>query len=484
MCLPSASRAYRRSFSANYRALFPDNARLYRVDVLETSLDQHSEIWVNGDKFELSPEAMGHAEALQQAWMELIRLLDRWQSAPPCGQLEVEEDDGPPRPSRAELASALVALDVAWAQFECKYIGELIAIEEKARQLIVKAASFESQLRMTPDHLVRDGEYRDIERQLVKCIAYVNSVANFKCKGRDDLGHDILVSAKRIVREVEADRVRFGEEKAEARAAAYLLATEVVASFDAMRGYLRQASTCMERVDPHLCNNPGLVSRLVDWETSWEVGARYVRDAPLLDGICDVVSEVRAAQQVAPALTSMCEDCDVELFLVLPRIVILLFVADPGQQRANLVRNLLPHRFAGAGAKGAEEDGSVPTRSCPELIALSELYQAVLTELASVHPAAAAHAAPKEAAWQVLVKRAIKGDSDGSPRHNATDEDKLSSCPSATRRNVEDFMLGLERWSLELQRHCPQDWNQCSAVLVQCITGTMKTKTSSKKFQI
>merc|ERR1719473_1777640 len=98
--------------------------------------------------------------------------------------------------------------------------------------------------------------------------------------------------------------------------AARILATDVVESFDAMREYLREVERCLERVDPHLCNNVGLVARLVDWEESWEVGARYVQHTPLLNALCDLVAEIRSAQRLAPALTSMCDECDVELFMV------------------------------------------------------------------------------------------------------------------------------------------------------------------------
>merc|ERR1711953_160854 len=129
-------------------------------------------------------------------------------------------------------------------------------------------------------------------------------------------------------------------------AAARILATDVVESFDAMRKYLREVAHCLERVDPHLCNNAGLVARLVDWEESWEVGSRYVQNELLLDALCDVVSEVRAAEQLVPAIAAMCEDCDVELFLVLPRIIWLRFLTEPMQQ-FELIRSLLPHRFAG-----------------------------------------------------------------------------------------------------------------------------------------
>lgn len=92
--LEAAPRGYRKKFSANYRALFPDDARHYRVDVLEASADQHSASWVNGDKFELSPEAICHAEALQKARACTMTLLgaislSSWMRQPPL-QTEVD----------------------------------------------------------------------------------------------------------------------------------------------------------------------------------------------------------------------------------------------------------------------------------------------------------------------------------------------------------------------------------------------------------
>merc|ERR1719464_2465584 len=120
---------------------------------------------------------------------------------------------------------------------------------------------------------------------------------------------------------------------------------DVLASYDAMRAYLSEVGTCIERVDPHLCNNVGLVARLVDWEESWEVGARYVQHAKLLNAVCDLVAEIRVAQRLVPALTAMCDECDVELFMVLPRIIWLRFLASP-LQLLELLRSLLPHRFA------------------------------------------------------------------------------------------------------------------------------------------
>jgi len=440
LTLPPASRAYRSTFSANYRALFPDASRLYRVDVLETSVDQHSEIWVNGDKFELSPEAIGQAEALQAAWAELSVLLERWEQGP--------EDD---RPSRTEMTAVLVTLDIAWAQFECRYITELIAIEDRARQLVVRASQLDGRLR----RLQRQGspECEDLERELVRCIAHLNSVANFKCKGRDDLGYDILESAYRVMKRCNRSRKASGRSQA-ALDAAWVLAVEVIESYEAMRNYLCQVGTCIERVDPHLCNNIGLVARLVDWETSWEVGARYVREASLLDAVCDVVSEIKGAQGLVPVLMQMCEDCDVELFLVLPRMVLILFVADPAGARAVLLESLLPHRF---------DKGRQMHQELDELVHRSE---EALTSLSA--------AVGRDAAWQLVVKRAVAGDFQA--------QDLYMQCPQDAQILMEGLMRDIERWSLELQRHCPQDWNQCSAVLVQCLMG--KQKKPNVKFQV
>merc|ERR1711874_632090 len=76
-----------------------------------------------------------------------------------------------------------------------------------------------------------------------------------------------------------------------------------------------------------------------------EVGLRYVQHSKLLHAVCDVIAEIRQAQRLVPALTSMCEDCDVELFLVLPRIIWLRFLAEPGSL-GPLLKNLLPHKFS------------------------------------------------------------------------------------------------------------------------------------------
>merc|ERR1712197_131162 len=112
-----------------------------------------------------------------------------------------------------------------------------------------------------------------------------------------------------------------------------------------MRRYLQKVSRCMERVNPRLCNNNGLVARLADWEERWEVGARYLLPKAMRRAVCDLVQELKAAQLVAPSLASMCQDCDVELFMVLPRLIMLSFVAEPTAPCRKVIASLMPHGF-------------------------------------------------------------------------------------------------------------------------------------------
>mmetsp|Transcript_86791 Transcript_86791/g.218470 ORF Transcript_86791/g.218470 Transcript_86791/m.218470 type:complete len:535 (-) Transcript_86791:127-1731(-) len=460
MRLDAAPRSYRVAFTINYRALFPDEARNYRVDVLEASVEQYAVIWVNGDKFEFSAEAMRRAEALQRSWSELAALLERWSQASEQPRLST-------RPTRSELRNTLVALDCTWASFEHKYIAELIEIEEKARRLVVQAIEHERCLQLLEaragdeEALQQSPEYQEELKKLVACVAHLNSVANFRRKGRDDLRVEVLFGAMNTLRRCDAGE-RSGE-SAEMFAAARILAKDVVESFAAMRDYLKEVERCLERVDPHLCNNVGLVARLVDWEESWEVGTRYVQHEKLLGAVCDLVAEIRVAQRLAPALQQMCEDCDVELFLVLPRIIWLRFLTQP-TQHTELLKSILPHRFT-----NADQDGAVAVDA--ELQAFLEKFDAARKLLIGAQPAGATGVPPAavahKVACEILVKRVVNGP--------GAQEDAFGSLAPGLRAEAEavaeDLMHELEKWSIELQRHCPEDWNQCSAILVQCLTG-------------
>mmetsp|Transcript_71164 Transcript_71164/g.125793 ORF Transcript_71164/g.125793 Transcript_71164/m.125793 type:complete len:535 (+) Transcript_71164:103-1707(+) len=472
--LEAASRSYRSSFTINYRALFPNESRNYRVDILEASIEQNAVIWVNGDKFEFSAEAMRCAQTLQKCWEDLGVTLERWNAV-------TEQATIVSKPSRKELQTVLVGIDVAWANFENKYINELIHIEDQARRLIVQAVESEKCFQKLEAEncfkahqlqaLVELPGYKRELKHLVGCIARLNSVANCRRKGRDDLSADILLDAvKTLARCDEAER---SGENTELLAAARILSKDVVDAFLAARKYFQEIGKCLERVDPHLCNNAGLVAKLVDWEESWEVGARYVQNAPLLHGLCDLVAEVRLAQRIAPPLRTMCDECDVELFMVLPRIIWLRGLAKPGSQ-LGVFKSLLPHRFI------ESDEGNAQWSCDAELQEFVEMFNSMNALLMENWRSAAR--VSETAAWEILTKRVVLGSGDKSK------EDAYSSLSPAVRVQaeaaVEDFMNKLEGWSMELQRHCAEDWNQLSAMIISCLSGSSSREVSQNPFQV
>jgi hypothetical protein len=196
-----------------------------------------------------------------------------------------------------------------------------------------------------------------------------------------------------------------------------------------------------------LCKNAGLVARLVDWEESWEIGSQYVQKQELLKSVCNLVAKVKKAQHLVPALTTMCEDCDVELFLVLPRMVWLCYLTEPDKHQG-LVGSLLPHRF------GKSQDA--------ELKAFVEAFNSVMRSISKVGGV--------ERAENTLMQRSVLGSS-SVKAHSSKDE-------------IESFMLDLEKWSMELQRRCPEDWNQCSSVLIQCLTGGSQKDRKGSEFVV
>jgi hypothetical protein len=257
--------------------------------------------------------------------------------------------------------------------------------------------------------------------------------------------------------------------------AALLLSNDIVESFNAIRTYFRNVSKCLERVDPHLCNNAGLVERLVDWEESWEVGAKYVRHVPLLLSVVDVVAELKQVEQVAPRLKNMCDDCDVELFLCIPRILWLRFLEQPSECR-ELLRSLLPHHFPANPGQVVVDD---------DLQALFDRFQQVQQMLGECETLSqtlgnTGHTSSLQSgkfAWELLMRRAVEGSTEPEILYSGVVPNSRSK---AMREAVELLMLELERWSMELQRHSPEDWNQCSALLVRCLMGNGTERTAGE----
>ncbi|CAK0845521.1 unnamed protein product [Prorocentrum cordatum] len=118
---------------------------------------------------------------------------------------------------------------------------------------------------------------------------------------------------------VEQAEAGLGEEAARATG---WVARRVVDSFAALRGYLREAHGCLERVDPHLRNNAELAALLATprpGQESWELGRRYLRNAELCKLLGRLAAQLRTLQGLVPVFGAMCATCDAELFMVLPR---------------------------------------------------------------------------------------------------------------------------------------------------------------------
>jgi len=179
------------------------------------------------------------------------------------------------------------------------------------------------------------------------------------------------------------------------------------------------------------------------------------------------VEQIKAAQLIAPALTSMCQDCDVELFMVLPRLIMLSFVAEPAGQCKAVIASLVPHRFK----------TSDPAGLCEQLATFVQDFRTLVQAMSSLCPVG--KQPPRAIAWEVLVKRAVAGNTNCGALYSA-----LNSSMHAARPAIEGFMRDLEFWSVHLQRHCPEDWNQFCSVIVDSLACEDQRKVRTERFQV
>lgn len=484
--IPTTSRRYRDQFTINYRALFPDLAgRHYRVDIFEAAVQWTGSRWVNGERFDLSPEAEQAAQALLSAWDAASAALHAWSTGT---KREVKGSEG------VQLREAMAAFDVAWAAFERKYVTELIDIEAAARGLVLQAVKEDSKLRQMeqePEGTVTEEELRLQRCALLSAVSRLNSAANLRWKGREDHSAEALERALAVKRNGGLPLPEVAEESGSSDgsgmlAVAGILSDGCVQAFGSVRTYLKEVPNWMDAVHPHLCNNPGLVAIVTTWTEAWELAWRYMQPVSLLQLVGDLVGTIRAASCLEPTLQTMCEECDAELFLVLPRIVMLWFLGDPAR-RSQLMRRLLPHRFVGEDILAFDDELDIFISSYA--YAFSWLVE---QQPPSGGPAPCGALKAEQSAWEALMSKAVAGPG-GSPtsrsvtRRASDSEDsaprgarggllgatRLPSPPSgdlAGESVVEAFVHELERWSMELQRHGPEEWCQCSAVIVRCLS--------------
>lgn len=484
--IKTVDRKYRDSFTTNYQALLPSSSRNYHVDILKAAIDQQQFLYVNGEKFDLGTDTFENSVRMAAAWMALGALLTRFK-----GDDQYYED----------LCSHLAWLDCCWASFEHTYISELIEIEGRARSYIVKAVEQERSLAAVESNIKTEPEYfnlsnKDMEAQQRRCelvatISWLNSVANQR-KGRDDLDSSILEEA--IIQQKCCEQL-------DTSSAALLIAKDVTESFNEMRDYFVHISQVLERVDPSLCNNPGLVDRLAEWEGTWEVGRKYLCHKERLNSLNHIVAMLREVQEMEPAFRQMCEDSEPELFMCLPRLVWLCFLAEPSEC-GDFLKDILPHRFLVAPGQMApncsstsedalrlvDADAVAPFLPRPfvgdtvpesfavddEVMRLQARHRYVCQQLLHTQPAGSRRPKPHprasnkvSVAWELLARRVVVGQEGAEVLYDLL----LPHGPTGKvlESEVDGLIMELEGWSVELQRHCPQDWNRCSELLIHCL---------------
>lgn len=473
------SRSYRKHFTINYRVLLPDAERRYRADLLPHRTRISSEfrgIWVNGETYELSEDTIQSAEALRGSWAELMAHLQLLQRSNPASW-----------PPKSDFKKVLARFDSAWANFEECYVMELERIQAHARQIVLDCIEHErNMLRMEKscpecstlasgvDDVVTgksffcvcmeqrsNAEYRQEVAKLVECMCRLNSLANTKGKGRSDLSTDILWDAMAIVSDSSDSTERQGGER---------LAVNVGKSFQRFRWYLRLASLCIEKIDPHLANNHGLVDHLVDWEESWELAAKYMKNSQMLGEISQVFGHLKQADH---GMVKMMEDCDADFCLGLPRLVWLRFLKSP-KTHFELLQSFLPPRFPDASEVGSEGEMKAIMEPCITDSGVQELmqkYSHVKNELmkqVQLETEKEANGALSQAGLDevehLLARQAFIG---------LNCEELCKACGkevTTLQAAASDLMHSLEKLSMELQRCQPQTWNQYMAVIMQRIT--------------
>jgi len=443
-------RSYRNNFTPNYRVLFDRPGRRLYIYELFNCFDCEP-IFVNGKLIRISQEARQKGKLLKRCYNELLETVDAYFLVGAIPDLE-------------KMRTLLARFDKTWVDFEKLYFEELFKIEAEARAPVVRAMQLEHKLRSleasdTPQLEVLVSSIRDrpatrynerfeVLKQLVQLSAGLNNCANIAGRGRDDLSVEVLVAA--------ADRWALATSmKPSNELETYhckvqrVLSSRVLQHFADLRKYFGSISDIWKEVDPQLCNNRKLVDALAAWEVAWELGNRSLLKKDVLQCFSSCAAMTLDAQRLAPSLPRLIDTRDAELFLILPRLVLLNALRAPNQ--SGLLRELLPHQFA----ECAEAEGKEEHREDDRAAGKEAEFSSRLSEL--------------KQGFQEVQKSLLRA-SERSDRDFLTR--RVISGPGAETEGDEplhNFLLTLEGLSVELQRYRPTDWNQTCSALLECI---------------
>ena len=309
------SRSYRHEFSKAYRVLYKEGRLCYLTEILDSAQEGFPYLWVNGEKYEFTNVVL---EAGRKLFIGFCRIQEIIEDV----YQRLSEDNTPGLVGQvlAELSLRLQEFDKFWMEFEHTYVKELMQIEGNARKPITDAIEIDKEMislevkEKAKGKMVQEStDYRNIREKLVKLICKINSVANTKGKGRDDLAINILEAAEGLTRRMSQNQSK----------AVRSLAEKIRNSFTTLRSLFRRYDQNIEIVDPQLKNNEDLVEALFNFESSWEKGKTYFLNPKRCSQLVYFSSMIDLLSDKYPRFKDQIECCDAELFLTLPAILVL-----------------------------------------------------------------------------------------------------------------------------------------------------------------
>mmetsp|Transcript_51004 Transcript_51004/g.119269 ORF Transcript_51004/g.119269 Transcript_51004/m.119269 type:complete len:520 (+) Transcript_51004:271-1830(+) len=457
LCLQPSSRDYRQRFSPNYKRLMSnEEGDRYNADVLKAAVQWTHTIYVNGNMYEFSNTALEAAGHLRQEWVSLIEVIGQ-----EARELSRSAPSGPAEPSQS-FRDTLEKFDAAWVTFEKIYIFDLMHIEDVSREPLVHAMQTECRLQeieqTAPDSrlsvLLADDAYYNLSELLVTQVGQINAVANTTGIGRSDLDISILMAVVKDSRE--------GHSADQCRAFAESLAAKVYESWAQIRVYLRQMSPRIEHVDPQIRNNVGLVKMLATWEEDWATARAFFCDETMCNIMCEIVSELEAVRDTVPEFDKMVDEGDAELFLIIPRVVLVHVCMDPEPRKA-VLRKMVPELFSEQQSSAAGASTTVFSPSdfvslCNQFKAIKETIFQQLAPATDPQEIANRLRGETSMVWKLCVELLVS-------QHQDRETTGLLQVREQVKQAVKDFLLLLEPWSIMLQRNFPTEWNRfCQAI--------------------
>ncbi|KAF7457653.1 phospho-2-dehydro-3-deoxyheptonate aldolase,related protein [Cryptosporidium felis] len=374
-------RSYRENFTNNYKTLFPfPKKRVYRVDVLEASIEGYTSIWVNGEKFEFQAGVINSGKELHESWVCLVTLIfqlkdwieERIQENKDSEIFGFEDEIW-----KANIKSVLNGFDKSWVSFEREYIGELISIEKVARRFVlnlwkhieesgilldVVCSSSGENERECGDKLSlmkRRFEQFDFKNlndpvffELVRNLFRVSNLNN-----KESFSENIDLSTWEQIMQIYNLARAFPHSCFSVIGA---LSEYCISELTELLGEVVELCKTPEKIDPHICNNLSLQQQILRVEESWGMTRRQlnrlvsmekegveqlslVQLVKLLQSIFWVqlrirrkaegkgggTGQVEGIFQESNIFLEKLEECDVGAILALPKICCILYLVSP-----------------------------------------------------------------------------------------------------------------------------------------------------------